>query len=251
MKQTQLLKNLLSLSGKTNKWITRRFEEYLFPALCLICDSGRETGSSWFCPECNKSLTSNSSLRLSCNRCGQNLSIRKCTCEISWDYPFDRIYSIFDYDENLQELVRHIKYRGKKSLACSLASFSPFSTDLKNSYDAVIAVPLHWTRYRKRGYNQAEWFAKGIAVQSGLPLITKILQRSRGTGTQTKLDRSDRQNNMKKAFRVDERYRGAILGKRVLLADDVVTTGATTASCAEVLLEAGCVSVGIVSIARD
>jgi predicted amidophosphoribosyltransferase len=56
---------------------------------------------------------------------------------------------------------------------------------------------------------------------------------------------------MKKAFRVDEKYRSAIFGKRVLLADDVVTTGATTASCAEVLLEAGCVSVGIVSIARD
>lgn len=246
-----MLMNLLSLSGKTNKWIARRFEEYLFPALCLICDSARETGSNWFCPECIKSLTDNSTSRLSCIRCGQNSSVRKCTCDISWDYPFDRIYSIFDYDEKVQELVRHIKYRGKKSLALSLASFSPFTTDLKNSYDAVLAVPLHWTRYRKRGYNQAEWFAKGIAAQAGLPFLTKTLLRSRGTGTQTKLDRSERQNNMKKAFRVDGRYQNAIVGKRVLLADDVVTTGATTASCAEVLLEAGCVSVGIVSIARD
>jgi ComF family protein len=246
-----LAKNLFSWSVKTSKCITLRFEEYLFPALCLLCDSAKETGSNWFCPECIEYLTINSTSRLGCIRCGQNLSIRKCSCAITWDYPFEKIYSIFDYDEKIQVLVQHIKYRGKKSLASSLASFSPFLPELKNSYDAVIAVPLHWTRYRKRGYNQAEWFAKGIADQAALPLLTKTLLRSRGTGTQTKLDKSERRDNMKNAFRVDLKYQDVIIGKRVLLADDVVTTGATTASCAEALLESGCSSVGIVSIARD
>lgn len=245
-------KNLFGLlkKCKSNKLFSV-FNDYLFPSLCILCDSIRDNGQIWFCKECNEHLIQNSKFRQSCPRCSQNESIRKCACHISWDFPFEKIYSIFDYDERVQLIVKNIKYRGKKRLASALAAFSPHTFELKNSFDSIVPVPLYWARYQKRGYNQAEWFAKGIADCTGLTLLSKVLVRTRTTGTQTKLDRTERRNNMKKAFKVNESFKNMIMDKRVLLADDVVTTGATTASCAEVLLNAGCKSVSIVSIARD
>ncbi len=168
-----MLINLLRLLADRTKKLSDRIDEYLFPALCILCDSPRESGKKWFCFKCCERLTYKSRSRKYCLRCGQNLTIRKCFCHISWDYPFDKIYSIFDYDEDIQHLVHNIKYCGKKSLAPFLASFLSCTDEIKNSFDCVIAVPLHWTRYRNRGYNQAEWFAKGIAAQTGLAIIYK------------------------------------------------------------------------------
>lgn len=243
--------NLFGLLKCKGKNLLSGFNDYLFPSLCILCDSIRDNEQNWFCKECNDHLFQNSKLRSSCPRCGQNESIRKCSCHISWDYPFEKIYSIFDYDEHVQLIVKNIKYHGKKKLASALASYSPHITELKNSFDSIIPVPLHWTRFQKRGYNQAEWFAKGIAEHTGLTLLSNVLVRTRTTGTQTSLDRTERRNNMKKAFKVLDSIKETVTEKRMLLTDDVVTTGATTASCAEALLNAGCKSVSVVSIARD
>lgn len=246
-----MLINLLRLlAGRANK-LPERIDEYLFPALCIICNSPRESGNRWFCFKCRERLAFKSSSRKYCLQCSQNLTIRKCSCHISWEHPFDKIYSIFDYDEDVQYLVHNFKYCGKKSLASFLATFLPYTDEIKNSFDCVIPVPLHWTRHRNRGYNQAEWFAKGIAAQTGLPLYANTLLRSRMTRTQTKFDRTERQSNMENAFRVHKKNIKDLKDKRILLSDDVVTTGATTASCSEALLEAGCKSVCIISIARD
>jgi ComF family protein len=223
---------------------------YLFPELCIICDSVRHTDEKWFCSACISKLKENSHSRDAC-RCGLNRNIRNCSCSVAWDFPFASIISIFDYNEHTQSLIRNIKYSGKRALAADLAGYAPGMSSLSSRFDMIIPVPLHWTRLRKRGYNQAEWFAKGISSITEIPVVSDAVYRVRSTGTQTKLDKSERGDNIRNAFALRKRSEALITGKRVLLVDDVITTGATIAECANVILAAGSESVTVMSIARD
>ena len=105
----------------------------------------------------------------------------------------------------------------------------------------------------KRGYNQAEHFARGViaGLDTPLPYLGSSIRRARHTKTQTKLNKEQRQKNLKGAFTVDEKRAALVRNKRLVLVDDVVTTGATTAACAEVLMKAGAASVRVLSLARD
>ncbi|MDG5815028.1 phosphoribosyltransferase family protein [Chitinispirillales bacterium ANBcel5] len=122
-----------------------------------------------------------------------------------------------------------------------------------NSVDVCIPVPLHSSRERNRGFNQSEWFAKGLlkGLQGNIPLFRDVLLRTRKTGTQTKLSKDERMGNLQGAFEVRAGASEKINGKRVLLVDDIVTTGATTESCSVELIRAGCDSVTVFSLARD
>jgi ComF family protein len=149
--------------------------------------------------------------------------------------------------------MHNIKYRGKKRLAYDMgyqfARVLP-ETCLKSS-DIAIPIPLHWTRKLSRGYNQAEYFGRGIldGADIRVPLHTDIVKRSRSTGTQTKLDKTSRNRNMTEAFKITNIE--MIKGKHVLLFDDVVTTGATVNACSRALLANGCASVQVCALARD
>lgn len=150
--------------------------------------------------------------------------------------------------------MQHIKYFGKKNLAFYMGTL--FSGCIPDSFfnesDYIVAVPLHWLRKQKRGYNQAEWFARGIIYGREKPsLITSGLVRRKKTSTQVKLDRSARQKNVSGVFGCTENLKKIITNKSLLLVDDVVTTGATTSSCAETLLDGGCKNVKVLSLARD
>lgn len=224
---------------------------YFFPELCIICDSVRHTDEKWFCDACVSKLKENSYGRDACSRCGLNQNIRSCTCSVAWDFPFTSIISIFDYNEHTQSLIRNIKYGGKRALAADLAGYAPGLSSLSSRFDMIIPVPLHWTRLRKRGYNQAEWFAKGVSSITKIPVTRNAVCRVRSTGTQTKLDKSERGDNIRNAFALRKRAGSLVAGKRVLLVDDVITTGATIAECANVILAAGCECVAVMSIARD
>lgn len=150
--------------------------------------------------------------------------------------------------------MHEIKYRGKRTLARYMGTFlsKQLPSLFFSSYDIAIPVPLHWLRRRNRGYNQAEWFARGLLEGTGRPqLKTGILRRTRRTRTQTQLDRSERRENIAGAFAVTGEGKSAIKGKSLLLIDDVITTGATTSAAASVLLKEGCESVTVLSLARD
>lgn len=150
--------------------------------------------------------------------------------------------------------MHHIKYFSKKNLALYIGSlFASFIDEsFWSSVDYIIPVPLHWLRKYKRGYNQAEWFARGIISGKDKPaLITSGLYRKRRTRTQVKLDKADRQKNVEGAFGITDDLKRIIKDKDVLLVDDVITTGATTASCAQELLQGGCERVRVLSLARD
>ena len=111
-------------------------------------------------------------------------------------------------------------------------------------YDVIAPVPLHYSRKRQRGYNQSMEFAKGLSESLKIP-VEDLLKRVRKTGTQTRRTKLNRWENVNKVFEVT----GQPAGKRVLLVDDIITTGATVEACAIKLLDAGCQHVGIVCIA--
>jgi ComF family protein len=116
---------------------------------------------------------------------------------------------------------------------------------LDATFDAVVPVPLHWRRFWQRGFNQAAQLGKGIARRRNLR-FSRLLVRSRWTGSQASLSNTDRRANIAGAFRV----RGSVKGLRILLIDDVMTTGATAGACANVLKRAGAKSVTLLTLAR-
>ena len=114
-------------------------------------------------------------------------------------------------------------------------------------FDGVVPVPLHWRRRWQRGFNQSELLARGIGKQCGLPVLT-ALRRTRYTAAQAGLSNTGRRRNVATAFAV--RRGQALAGKRLLLIDDVLTTGSTAAACARVLRRAGAASVVLLTVAR-
>ena len=115
-------------------------------------------------------------------------------------------------------------------------------------WDAILPVPLHPVKRRERAFNQAERLASYLGREVDLPVKTRLLHRVLPTRTQTRLSRRDRQDNVRQAFKV--RRHDSLRGQRVILVDDVLTTGATTSACAKALLQAGVSKVGVWTVAR-
>jgi ComF family protein len=235
--------------------LARRAEDFLIPPLCVVCDGLLDAGGAdrWFCPDCLDALRANNFSRDPCPRCSRNRRRGECTCEFAWDFPFESVFSVYDYDETLRAAAHHIKYKGKSRLArhVGLISAPLLPGDFLAGADVVVPVPLHKTRQRRRGYNQAEFFARGLleAAERRALLRTDLLVRVRNTGTQTRLDREGRLENLLGAFAVDPGRADGIRGKRVVLVDDVLTTGATAEACTDELLRAGCASVRVLAMA--
>ncbi len=228
--------------------------DFLYPPLCVLCRYPLAENNDWFCTECVEKLEQNIANRDPCPRCSQNRKIRECACHIAWDHYFERAFSIFDFDETVQHIAHHIKYKGKSRLAYDVGKeYARLIPDtFFDGIDIIISVPLHFFRKMKRGYNQAEYLAKGIIEGSRrkVPYRDDILLRTRHTKTQTKLNKEQRQKNLANAFAVNPRTGNSIRGKKLALVDDVVTTGATTDLCTRVLLDAGVEEVRVVSMAR-
>ena len=157
------------------------------------------------------------------------------------------------------ELIHQLKYKGKIQLARPLGTllFAALCRFWKNAdLDVIIPVPLHAKRFKKRGFNQAyllikDWqkrYAKVGRVFSTIPINRDVLVREKHTKPQTGLNRKERVKNIKNAFKITDPE--LIEGKRVLIVDDVYTTGATTNECARILLKHKVKRVDILTLAR-
>jgi ComF family protein len=158
---------------------------------------------------------------------------------------FDFAYCYGSYDGSLKELIHLYKYGRVEGLAARFIPLLSQALPLDDTYDAVVPVPLHWRRRWQRGFNQAAHLGKGIAKRRGLRFLRSLV-RTRWTGTQTSLTNTGRRANASGAFRV----RGNVQGLRILLVDDVMTTGATASACANILKRAGAKSVTLLTLAR-
>lgn len=137
----------------------------------------------------------------------------------------------------VQNMIHAFKYRGKRDVGLVLGEM--FAADLKSSpffqtIDTIIPVPLHWTKQKKRGYNQSEIIGRGMAKQMHARLQTDVLIRKYATDTQTKKSRSERVENVEGKFELQHTEK--IIGKHLLLIDDIITTGSTMEACANLLL---------------
>ena len=139
-------------------------------------------------------------------------------------------------DGMVSEIVKAFKYSGASKLAYDMGRM--MARELKpygmfDDIDAIVPVPITLMRRLSRGYNQAEWIAKGISKETGLPIFDKVLKRTKFGTSQTHLSGYERADNVMNAFALIDRNRQMVEGKHLLIVDDVITTSATTRACAK------------------
>jgi ComF family protein len=146
-----------------------------------------------------------------------------------------------------QKLLHQLKYRGNKELGAYLGKcYASYLKEMEVLPDAVIAVPLHVSKQRKRGYNQSEWFANGISTHLGIDDLSAGVKRITATSTQTKKSRFERWLNVNEVFSVN--HPEWFEDKHILICDDVITTGATIEALAKVLPQSCRVSVCSIAV---
>ena len=182
---------------------------------------------------------------------GGDFASDRCAACLSQPYGFQRARAACVYDEASRGLILKFKHGDQQQFAGLFARWiSRSASELITEADAVAPVPLHPMRLLSRRFNQAAEIARPLARQAGLDYLPDALIRSHPTGTQGGKSMRGRRLNVAKAFSVTEAGRRRIKGRRILLVDDVLTTGATGEACARVLLEAGARAVDLAVIAR-
>jgi ComF family protein len=155
------------------------------------------------------------------------------------------------YDDTARTLVHALKYQDRTDLAPIMGRWmARAGRELLEQADALVPVPLHWQRSFSRRYNQSGALARMIARQSGVRLRGELLRRVRATEQQVGLSRSQRTSNVQGAFQVSADRLSEVQGRRIVLVDDVLTTGATLDACARALLRAKAVEVSVLVFAR-
>ncbi|MBR0899262.1 ComF family protein [Bradyrhizobium tropiciagri] len=164
---------------------------------------------------------------------------------------YQRARAAVRYDDVARTLVHALKYQDRTDLAPTMGRWmARAGKELLTDADMLVPVPLHWRRGWSRRYNQSGALAKVIARQSGVKMVSEALRRVRATEQQIGLSRKDRASNVQGAFGVADECKAEIQGRRVILVDDVLTSGATVDACARALLRAKAAQVDVLVFAR-
>lgn len=239
--------------------------DLLWPRRCAGCDAGLllpGAADPLFCPDCRLTV-SPIDPRSSCPRCAAPVvifepsSLRAPACLDCRRLPalLGRLSAPYEYGGALADALLRLKWRGRDDLAAPLgALLAPALLGRAGRCDVVVPVPLHRRRLRQRGYNQAALLARAALRTAGLrgvlPLRPGLLLRTRADPPARGLGPEGRFLRTVGAFAVPPRARLAVMGQRVLLVDDVVTTGATALGCATALRSAGARSVEVLALLR-
>ena len=220
----------------------------IFPVYCLICKKQLSyQTNTYLCDACKQKLTLiNGKV---CNKCGRPFINGICGICREKQFCFSKARASGIYDGSVRKCIHLLKYKKKTYLLNTLFEvfLLPNSLDFL-SCDLIVPVPLHWIREYSRGFNQAELIGKKISKRFNIPLSKTSLKRTRATPSQTGLSLKERTKNIKGAFSV--RNSQKLNGKRILLVDDVMTTGATVNECSRVLLQAGAREILVYTLAR-
>jgi ComF family protein len=212
--------------------LVNSFLDFILPRFCYNCGEKLTPADKLFCSKCVPLINRASPERL------QREFNRKFAANniIS---GFQSLY-VFEEEGAIQKIIHEMKYKNSFLLGKSLGRL--VAQELSNkiiqwSADIIIPVPIHILRKAERGYNQSLFLAKGISSVLNIPVKTNIVKRAKYTSTQTKLNLTERKENVKDAFIC--KHPDVFKGKRIILLDDVITTGATITECGKVLLDNG------------
>lgn len=207
--------------------------EFLFPPACSVCG---KIDKNWLCPKCQKRVE-----RLE-KSCLENVPNRK----------YEKLLYIFKYESLVRKLILSYKFSNKAYLNHFFANMiSRNSENIKilKEYDMIIPVPMHKKKMQKRGYNQTELVANELEKSLGIPVRKDILSKVVNTTTQSKLGGKARQTNIQHAFFIKNDIE--VEDKKIILLDDIYTTGATSEECSRILKDAGAHEILVLVLARD
>ena len=228
--------------------ITRRLLSVLYPRRCALCDEAIAS-EDMLCANCSVRIRPIG--RDTCHKCGKELAdVSRIYC---YDcsrklHSFDRGFAVFKY-EDIKESLYRFKYSGRAEYArfYAYAADRFIGRELRAiAPDAIIPVPIHKRRYAVRGYNQAYELARELSRYVGAPVRDDLIKRCKNTIPLKKLSEKERKNNLKKAFIIAS---NDVKLKKILLIDDIYTTGATMDAIAGAFKEAGVSQVYFLTVA--
>jgi len=224
------------------KYASSTLLDLFYPRNCASCGTHLFAGETEICKICLKRLprtrfeyhpTDNAVSALLWGRC-------KVDCS----------YALFYYrkGERVQQLLHSIKYKGNKQLGVSLGrEIGKSISDSNRIFDVIIPVPLHPLKEQKRGFNQSEVIAQGIQEILKLPINTSTIKRAVHTSTQTRKGRFERWKNVEHIFKLSDSQ--SLIGKHILVVDDVITTGSTMEACINTLANIENTSISLATVA--
>lgn len=228
--------------------------DLLFPDTCRVCETPLHEVSR--IPVCSKCLSSPELFRAEffCTACGTPFVNRapldeagRCSlCRLGVN-GFDQVYTFGAYDGVLRKLIHLFKFEGVRTLQRPLGGLLAQALPRELAFDAIVPMPLHWRRRWQRGFNQSELLAREISRRWHTP-VRRLVRRKKATAPQAGLTSAQRRKNMQGAFAAKPAE--GLKGMRILLIDDVLTTGATASACARALKRAGASQVTFLALAR-
>lgn len=224
--------------------------EFCYPELCAVCKKGCGAGA-FLCPACEAELAELEQ-HSACHRCGAPLASDGAPCPFCQGKGLPSLRCVLragTFSDPLKDLIHQMKYSRRWVLAEQLARrllAKKSVSELLECCDVLVPVPLHFVRHFGRGFNQAEIIAQQLSRETGRSVV-RAVSRIRHTPSQTPLNKQERRNNVRNAFRLLKP--ASIHGKHVILIDDVMTTGATLQTVARALRPAKPASISALVLA--
>ena len=248
--------NLTLLYKTTQSIVTASLKKVgllLYPSICIKCWCVVK-GDNGFCGPCWKALRFIS--HPFCHMCALPMDVSPthhslCAKCLQAPHPFKNARAVFVYDEASKPFILSFKNKGRTAYKTAFVSLMRRrGEDVIDTADIICPVPLHWFKLLKRGYNQSALLAQGIAHQCNKSYIPDLLIKTKSTKSQAHLPFKARHQNVKKSFAINPKYKHLLPDKKILLVDDVMTTGATLATCAALFNKQPIKSIDVLVLAR-
>jgi len=220
------------------------FIALFYPRVCVACHTSLIKGEDVLCTSCLVQLPKTAYHRFDQNPVHNRLAGRL-------PLQFASAFLKFRKGGLVQSLLHELKYNNRPEIGVRMGhlyGIELLESGIGPGFDVIVPVPLHASRMRKRGYNQSAKFAEGLSEALHVQWEESISLRLNATNTQTRKGRADRWSNVKDAFSIAGIDK--VAGKKILLVDDVITTGATLEACGQHLVDAGCASLSVACIAE-